>query len=77
MLGTQEKCVRLVSLKKEVTYFHETLSKFKGKENLNLILSSQMSFLNKIGLGFKPDGAPSKCLNNKKKNLTIYKCSHC
>lgn len=63
-IGTYETCV---SLKKEVTDLHETLSKFtKGKENFDLIISSKMPSLNKNGLELKPDKAPSKWLNRKK-----------
>lgn len=48
-IGTCETCV---SLKKEGTNLHEPLTKFiKGKENINLILSSQMPSLNKSRLG--------------------------
>lgn len=47
-------------IKKEVKYLHEILNKFnKGKENVDLTLSSQMTSLNKImaslnkiGVGF-------------------------
>lgn len=71
-----EVCETYVSLKKEVKYLCETLSKFtNGKENLELVLSSQRPSVNKSGLGFKSNKMPSKGLN-RKKNQSIYKCTH-
>lgn len=75
--NSRETCDTYVSFKKEVIDLHETLSKFtKGKENIDLILSSQKTCLNKNGLGFKRDKTHNKGLNHKKKNCTVYKGSY-
>lgn len=71
-------CETYVSMKKEVKNLHETLGKFtKGKENFNLILSSQRSSLNKTGLAFKFDNTHNKEFNRRKMNRHVYKFSTC
>lgn len=66
--NARETCETCVSLKKEVIDLHETLGKFtKEKENLDLILSSQILSLNKNELGFKIDRTPIKGLIHKKR----------
>lgn len=54
--NSRETCETCVPLKREVNDLHETLGNLnKGKENIDLILSSQGPSLNKDGLGFKKD----------------------
>ena len=63
---THETCALI---KKGVKYLYEILSKFtKRKENLDLILSSQMLSLIKTVLGFKSGRTHSKGFNRKKAN---------
>lgn len=65
-------------MKKKVKDLYAILSKnTKEKENLDLIISNQSSYLNKYGLDFKCDRSHNKGFNMKKLNCPVYKCSYC
>lgn len=70
------KCESYESLKNGVPNLHETIEKFtKGKNKLDLILSSQRNSFNRNGVGYKPNRSlNNSCYDRKKYNHPIFKC---